>query len=207
MGLQPKIKVSWLFLGPSEITGHPPKKVSPLIFLVVSLVFNDSHFAGPSPCWGSTRELTLKALHEESRSYPLPATIVRRASPTPHLGRVGELVLTAHKLTNSATTPVPDPELWAGLLQHLPYPWTAGGRRSQSCRTKAAGSLWHGATAGYLRDIPERIRYCYCSRSQEPQNSLTHWNEHSQVKLFGQKGRLCDPPRHTTASTVRFFFF
>lgn len=32
----------------------------------------------------------------------MPATTVRRASPTPHLGRVGELALVAHELTNSA---------------------------------------------------------------------------------------------------------
>lgn len=34
---------------------------------------------------------------------------------------------------------------------------------------------------------------------------MTQCNEKFQVKLFGQKGTLCGTPRHTAASTTRFF--
>ena len=79
-------------------------------------------------------------------------------------------------------------------------PW-----KSWSCRFKAARSPWHRSTTGYLT-----VRWWYWRnhRSQRPQTRLmTHCNKHLQVKLFGQKGVLCDTLWHTTASIARVVLF
>jgi hypothetical protein len=80
--------------------------------------------------------------------------------------------------------------------------------RGHSHRSKAAGSLQHRATTGYLRGISIRIQDWHCCRSQKPQTRpMTHCNKHLQEKMCGQEGMLCDTLWHTAASMMRWFFF
>jgi len=55
------------------------------------------------------------------------------------------------------------------------------------CRIKVAGSPWHRATIGYLREVPMRIQDWWYSRSQNPHTrQMTLCTEH-EVKIFGQR--------------------
>jgi hypothetical protein len=131
----------------------------------------------------------------------------------PRQGSAGEPSLVvwgrAGRLTDSASTQGPDPGLWVSSPQHLPHWCTTiewSSLRGPFYRSKAAGSPWHRATTGYLRRVPMRIQYWWCSRSQRPW--IDQWlNATNSCKQRCVDKRVCVYTEwHTAASTGRFLF-
>lgn len=77
-------------------------------------------------------------------------------------------------------------------IQQLSHMWIHGGHEGTRLATE------------YPRCILLRMKSWYCSKTQRPWNSsVTHCNEHLQIKMFGQNGMLWDTLK--LASTARVF--
>ena len=92
----------------------------------------------------------------------------------------------------------PHPSPLSRSPHHPPSLPSAGACKGvRTADPKAAGSPQHRTMTGYPKGVPVRSHYQWWSTNQTPQTrQMTHCNEHSQVKMSGLKGILCDSLSH-----------
>jgi hypothetical protein len=139
---------------------------------------------------GSILELmsVLMLWAQESQSCTLPTVTSRRDGPIPCLGKMARA---------QENWPIQfPPRSWPRVLSWPP-------QHSREGAGPAAPILQELRYTGQQQAIwgeSQWGQHWWCSANQRPQTRpMTHWNEHFQVKLFEQKGTLCDTLCHATA--------
>lgn len=114
----------------------------------------------------------------------------------------------AGRLTNPATSQGLEPELWVGPPQYPPHRWTAG-----ACEVvgPAGLKLQNLHDTRQQQDIQEEPQWRPSHEGAEEARCpwtrlMTHCTEHSQVKVCGPKGIVCDSLWHTTAPIMGLLF-